>query len=88
VQLAAEAGLEPDEVRRVLAGDAYAEAVSADAMGALALGATGVPFVVVDGRYGIAGAKPVEVFARMLTGAWADSHPRVPAGGGGVTILP
>ncbi|MCG8154402.1 DsbA family oxidoreductase, partial [Pimelobacter simplex] len=31
---------------------------------------TGVPFFVVDGRYGISGAQPTELFAQALQQAW------------------
>jgi len=72
VALAAEAGLDAAEVERVLAGDAYADAVTRDVAEARTLGATGVPFFVVDGRLGISGAQPTEVFANALTRAWAD----------------
>lgn len=75
VQLAAEAGLDPAEVARVLAEDTYADAVNADAAEASALGATGVPFFVVGGRYALSGAQPVEIFAEALKRAWAESHP-------------
>ncbi|MCI0573357.1 MAG: DsbA family oxidoreductase [Myxococcaceae bacterium] len=75
VQLADEAGLDADEARRVLKDDTYAGAVTADAREAQKLGATGVPFFVIDNRYGVAGAQPTEVFASVLARAWADAHP-------------
>jgi len=83
VRLAAEAGLDPDEVRTVLAGDRYADAVHADVAEASALGARGVPFFVVDRRYGVAGAQPAEQFLAVLEQAWAERVPTVlvPAGG-------
>ena len=74
VALAAEAGLDPDEVRRVLAGTEYADAVARDIDEARRLGANGVPFFVIDQRYGISGAQPAEVFSEALTRAWADAH--------------
>jgi predicted DsbA family dithiol-disulfide isomerase len=70
--LATEAGLDPEEVGQVLESDRYADAVRADARKAQALGAGGVPFFVVDGRYGISGAQPAELFAQVLARAWAD----------------
>jgi len=66
VALAAEAGLDADEARRVLRDGTYAAAVRADGDAARALGATGVPFFVVDNRYGVSGAQPVEVFVKTL----------------------
>jgi predicted DsbA family dithiol-disulfide isomerase len=67
--LALAAGLVPQDVDRVLAGDAYAEAVEADLEQAHAYGITGVPFYVIDGRFGISGAQPVEVFSAALSQA-------------------
>jgi predicted DsbA family dithiol-disulfide isomerase len=83
VRLAAEAGLDPEEVREVLAGDRYAAEVRADVAEASALGARGVPFFVVDRRYGVAGAQPTEEFLAVLEQAWSERVPTVlvPAGG-------
>jgi predicted DsbA family dithiol-disulfide isomerase len=69
--LAVEAGLAPEDVRRVLDDDEFAEAVRQDIRQAQAFGATGVPFFVIDRRYGISGAQPVEVFGDALSRAWA-----------------
>lgn len=69
------AGLDAGRVDAVLAGDEYADAVAADVAQARAYGATGVPFFVVDSRYGISGAQPAEVFTQALEQAWAESHP-------------
>jgi predicted DsbA family dithiol-disulfide isomerase len=74
---ALEVGLAGDEIERVLTSDAYDEEVWADIQQARAYGATGVPFFVVDGRYGISGAQPTEVFAGALQQAWAESHPQL-----------
>lgn len=64
--LAVEAGLDRDEVSRVVNGDAYAAEVRADNEQARAHGASGVPFFVIDHRYGVSGAQPSEVFAEAL----------------------
>ncbi|MFJ8543534.1 DsbA family oxidoreductase [Streptomyces sp. NPDC093586] len=76
VELAVGAGLEADTVRAVLADPtAYADEVRADEREAAQLGATGVPFFVLDRAYGVSGAQPVEVFARALTQAWGERAP-------------
>jgi predicted DsbA family dithiol-disulfide isomerase len=72
--LADEAGLDRDEVTRVLASDEYGDAVDTDEAMAQALGATGVPLFVIDRRYGISGAQPPEVIVRALDQAWADAE--------------
>ena len=72
---ATEAGLDEGRVAEVLATDEYADAVQADIAQARAYGATGVPFFVVDRKYGVSGAQPADVFSRLLDQAWAESHP-------------
>lgn len=74
-RLAVDAGLDADVVRQVLTGDLYAGDVAADQAAAAAMGASGVPFVVLDRRYGVSGAQPVEVFAQALRQAWAERSP-------------
>ncbi|MGW4063262.1 DsbA family oxidoreductase [Amycolatopsis sp. NPDC004747] len=66
VSLAEEAGLDAAEARAVLESDAYEAEVAADGEQARALGASGVPFFVIDQRYGVAGAQSPEVFAQVL----------------------
>ena len=73
-ELAVEAGLDRDEVTRVLASDEYGDAVDTDEAMAQALGATGVPLFVIDRRYGVSGAQPPEVLTQALNQAWADAH--------------
>ncbi|MCB8904848.1 MULTISPECIES: DsbA family oxidoreductase [unclassified Streptomyces] len=71
VTLGVEAGLDEAEVRAVLAdGSAYADAVREDEREAAELGANGVPFFVLDRRYGISGGQPAEVFTQALEQAW------------------
>jgi predicted DsbA family dithiol-disulfide isomerase len=75
VRLAAEVGLDADEVRSVLDGDELTDAVRADESEARALGINGVPFFVIDRRYGVSGAQPSEHLLEALQTAWSDSHP-------------
>ncbi|CAN5478625.1 DsbA family oxidoreductase [soil metagenome] len=89
--IATEVGLAEDDVRRVLASDEHLADVEADVEAAQELGAGGVPFFVVDRRYGISGAQPVEVFAQTLERAWADRAPLTVVGsesGGGAVCGP
>ncbi|MGJ9403801.1 DsbA family oxidoreductase [Arthrobacter sp. KK5.5] len=90
LSLATEAGLTEAEVARVLDGDGYRDAVEADFAQARALGITGVPFFVLDMKYGISGAQPAEAFAEALTTAWGESNPltMVAAGADGQTCGP
>jgi predicted DsbA family dithiol-disulfide isomerase len=74
---AVDVGIDPARVEAVLGSDEYAEAVEADVREAAALGATGVPFYVVDRKYGVSGAQPSEVFSQVLERAWVDAHPQL-----------
>jgi predicted DsbA family dithiol-disulfide isomerase len=82
--LAVEVGLDESEVRAALADSRYRPAVQEDVATARALGATGVPFFVVDRRYGASGAQPAELLLQVLEKAWADAQPlqTVPAAEG------
>ena len=65
-ELAGEVGLDGDELRRALAGSTYAEAVAEDIATARHIGINGVPFYVIDGRFGVSGAQPSDLFASAL----------------------
>jgi predicted DsbA family dithiol-disulfide isomerase len=69
---ASQAGLDRDQVAEMLAGERYAAEVRADEQEAAALGITGVPFFVVNRRYGLSGAQPPQVLLQAIEQAWAD----------------
>jgi predicted DsbA family dithiol-disulfide isomerase len=77
VRLAAEAGLDAEEVREVLEEQRFADAVRADEAEAQALGIRGVPFFVVDRKYGMSGAQPADVLLQVLERAWAERSPLI-----------
>jgi predicted DsbA family dithiol-disulfide isomerase len=82
--LAQEVGIPPEDARRALASDAFAEAVRADEALAREFGIRGVPFFVLDRRYGVSGAQPADALLQGLEQAWADAHPAArltPVGG-------
>jgi predicted DsbA family dithiol-disulfide isomerase len=74
-RLGAEAGLDADEVRTALDEQRYAAAVRADESEAAALGISGVPFFVVDRKYGVSGAQPGDALLEVLQRAWSEAHP-------------
>jgi predicted DsbA family dithiol-disulfide isomerase len=74
-RLAVEAGLDRDDVIRVLTSDAYTDHVRTDEAMAQAIGATGVPLFVIDRKYGISGAQPPETIAQVLEQAWREKEP-------------
>ncbi|MFA1540421.1 DsbA family oxidoreductase [Actinomadura monticuli] len=75
VKIAEGAGLDAADARATLTSTTFAADVEADQREARDLGATGVPFFVIDRRYGISGAQPPEAFTEALTRAWTDAHP-------------
>lgn len=66
VTLMASLGFEGGEVRDYLASEANVAEVKASQQQAGQLGVQSVPFYVLDGRYAVSGAQPVEVFVRAL----------------------
>jgi predicted DsbA family dithiol-disulfide isomerase len=71
-RLAAEAGLDADEVQGLLSSDLYARETRADQAQAQELGVDGVPFFVIGGRYAVAGAQPTELLLSALQKAWSE----------------
>ena len=70
--LAAEIGLDGEEARKALEAGSYLDAVRADQEQAYRYGINGVPFYVVDGKYGISGAQGPELFQQALTTVQAE----------------
>jgi predicted DsbA family dithiol-disulfide isomerase len=80
VRLGTEVGLDSDKSAEVLESGRYATEVRADEAAARELGVTGVPFFVIDRRYGISGAQSPEMILQVLDEAWAKAHPLVVSG--------
>ncbi|QWX83782.1 DsbA family oxidoreductase [Cellulophaga sp. HaHaR_3_176] len=70
IEIATINGLDGNAVKEMLASDDYTYDVRQDEMEARNLGVNGVPFFVLDKKYGISGAQPVEVFSEALEKAW------------------
>jgi len=66
VEISKQAGLEEKEVREVLSSDKYSDRVRSDEKEAQDIGITGVPFFIIDGKYSISGAQPIETFKKAL----------------------
>jgi len=81
-KIAAGVGLDAQRVDEVLGSTEFSDEMWADIAQAQAYGATGVPFFVVDGKYGVSGAQPTEVFAQVIERAWRESHPGLEVIGG------
>lgn len=70
--LAAEVGLDRDAAVAALESSQYLDDVRADQSTAVEYGINGVPFFVVDGRYGVSGAQDAETFAQVLEQVWSE----------------
>ncbi len=66
VAAAATAGLDAEEARAFLAGDAEAEAVRAEDKSARQAGISGVPCFIFNGQHALAGAHPPEVLHQLF----------------------
>ena len=72
VALAESVGLDGAAAREALTDHRYAADVQTDLAQAIAYGIQGVPFFVIDGKYGVSGAQAPEVFAGALTQVAAE----------------
>jgi predicted DsbA family dithiol-disulfide isomerase len=72
VALATDAGLDADDAREALRSERHLADVRADQAQAREYGINGVPFFVIDGRYGVSGAQPPEAFAQIARQVWAE----------------
>ena len=66
IELGKAIGLTEVDVNEALTNPLYAEKVVADIQEAQNLGITGVPFFVINRKYGISGAQPIDVFLENL----------------------
>ncbi|MCK0112956.1 DsbA family oxidoreductase [Ornithinimicrobium sp. F0845] len=70
--LAAEVGLDRQQVLDALESEEFLPDVRADIAQARTYGISGVPFFVVDQKYGISGAQETDTFVQALTQAWDE----------------
>jgi predicted DsbA family dithiol-disulfide isomerase len=83
LELAEEVGIDRERAQRVLESDDYAAEVRADEREAGELGITGVPFFVINRRYGVSGAQPADLMLQALGQAWEEEHAITVIGGAG-----
>lgn len=80
--LGVELGIDPGAVDELFTTDKYADAVRFDFEEGRSLGISGVPFFVIDRKYGLSGAQPVGTFTAALNQAWQEANPLVMANSG------
>ena len=72
IELGTSIGLNADEVKQTLDSDAFADDVKHDIAEAQQLGIRGVPFFVMNNKYGVSGAQAVPVFSETLEKSFAE----------------
>jgi len=72
VALAEEVGLDGADVREALETQRHLADVRADQAQARTYGINGVPYFVIDGKYGVSGAQPAEAFAQVIERVWSE----------------
>ena len=71
-KIAAECGLDENEVAEVLNSDKYAEEVRRDEYEAAVNGIHGVPYFVIADKYALSGAQPADVIKQAIEDAVAE----------------
>lgn len=74
VRISEEIGLNGDEVRDVVENEKNTDKVEQDIGQAQQLGVHGVPFFLVNDKYSISGAQPVELFQQALNQIWEEEQ--------------
>jgi predicted DsbA family dithiol-disulfide isomerase len=80
IELGTAIGLDAAEIKQTLEGDAYADEVRHDIYEAQQLGVRGVPFFVMNRKYGVSGAQSVPVFEQTIAKAfaeWRQENPKI-----------
>jgi predicted DsbA family dithiol-disulfide isomerase len=72
IKLGADIGLNESEIKSMLASNQFDDAVDQDIYESRLIGVRGVPFFVLDRKFGISGAQPDEVFEETLEKAWSE----------------
>ncbi len=73
---AVESGLDPDDMQRRVETGEYREVVESLIAEAQAIGVQGVPFYIVNNKYGISGAQPLDVFQRAIAMSQQQELPK------------
>jgi predicted DsbA family dithiol-disulfide isomerase len=71
ISLGQEIGIDPEMTKQIFDEKLYENAVDEDIYESRLIGVRGVPFFVLDRKFGISGAQPDEVFDQTLEKAWA-----------------
>lgn len=72
VSLAMGLGLDKDETEEILFGDSYDYEINQDIMEARNIGISGVPYYLINNKYAVSGAQPVETFVEAIQKAYQE----------------
>ncbi len=75
VKLAKEVGLSEEEARKVVESTDYTDQVHNEINEGRQIGVQGVPFFVLNRKYGVSGAQPVDYFTQVLDKLWDEENP-------------
>ncbi|WHF51651.1 DsbA family oxidoreductase [Chryseobacterium gotjawalense] len=64
--------LEENEIKEALLSDDFGMEVTRDMMLAQQMGISGVPFFVINDKYGVSGAQPPAAFTEVLENSWKE----------------
>lgn len=74
LNLSKEIGLDETEVKEVLNSDKFKDIVNQQISEARQVGVQGVPFFVLDRKFGISGAQQLDYFKQALDYVWNENH--------------
>lgn len=72
IEMGKSISLDENEIKSAFQSDEFKFAVSQDMMLARQMGISGVPFFVVNDKYGVSGAQPATVFTEVLEKSWDE----------------
>ncbi len=75
VTLVTSVGLDEKEVKEVLESSKYGDTVQNQITEGRTIGVQGVPFFVINRKYGVSGAQQTDYFLQALRQIWAEENP-------------
>ena len=78
VELGTELEIDSREIRKMVESDRFAGDVRSDEAMAQSYGISGVPFFVIEKRWGVSGAQPTELFLQAIGQAWNELRAATP----------
>lgn len=77
VEMVGELGLDKTEAKKVLESGEFRNVVEDEINEGRQVGVRGVPFFVLNRKYGISGAQPTEYFTQVLEKLWSESQDEI-----------